>query len=376
MKCRLGICCSEISVFALTWANTMSEEHSAATQADNTLSDRSLRLSMIALGLMLLAHLPLAITHHLTLWKREHYQFFPFAFGAFGWLLYTRRQRGAFTWDHLNSVLVLLDLLCLGAALSLATPSPLLVVAGLMFLLLAIARSLPDSEIRTSLGYLIILPLITFRPPWNYDLTAIQWLQRVTTSVASQLLNFFGYLHLRAGNVLEFPGKRFMVEEACSGVQSLFTLLFLAALIVCGYRRRWLHSLIVLATAAGLAGVMNVLRVCAVAIAWDTAQVDLSSGWQHDALGYAALVIAGLLVLSADACCAFFLSTVPDLAAGGISSGLRNPHVGFWNWMFTRPRRSETDQPQVNSLPIAPVAMGTAAVVCVVSMGWQMFALL
>ena len=166
-----------------------------------------------------------------------------------------------------------------------------------------------------------------------------------------------------------------MVEEACSGVQSLFTLLFLAALIICGYRRRWLHGLIVLSTAAGLAGVMNTLRVCAVAIAWDSSQIDLSSGWQHDTLGYVALVIAGLLVLSADACCAFFLSSVPDLAVGSVGSEFRNPHVGFWNWMFTRRRRGEGDQPKVSTIPFAPISTGAAAVVCVISIGWQIFSL-
>ena len=121
---------------------------------------------------------------------------------------------------------------------------------------------------------------------------------------------------------------------------------------------------------------MNVLRVCAVAIAWDVSQVDLSSGWQHDLLGYVALVIADLLVLSADACCAFFLSAVPDLTAGSVSSDYRNPHVGLWNWMFTRRRRSEDEQPQTASLPMAPVTMGLAAVVCLVSIGWQVFALI
>ena len=130
---------SAVSAFSVFWATTMSEQSDTAVPPVNGLSDRPIRLSMIALGLMLLAHLPLAIAHHWKLWEREHYQFFPFAFGAFGWLLYTRRQPGAFVWDKLNSALVVLDVLCLAAAFSLATPSPLLVVAGMMFLLLAIA---------------------------------------------------------------------------------------------------------------------------------------------------------------------------------------------------------------------------------------------
>ena len=322
---------------------------------------------LLALGLLAVAHLPFAVVEFSRLWWREHYQFFPFAFGAFAWLLYSRRRPGAFQWDHFNSLLVAGDLVCLSAGVAL--PSPWLVCFGLLLVLLVVCRSFFDVGYQSSLAYLILLPLITLRLPGNYDLDLIQWLQRVTTSVASELLNFVGVLHLRLGNVLEFPGKRFLVEEACSGVQSLFTLLFLAVLIICGYRRRLLHAIVVLATALCVAGVMNTLRVCTVAVAWSRFGSDLSSGWQHDTVGYIALVVGALLVLSADAFAEFFTGFVPDEPGAGVQAVFRNPFIVLWNRIFFRvPLDPEAPAAPVvgPALRTGTIALGGASLVCLV----------
>ncbi len=142
------------------------------------------------------------------------------------------------------------------------------------------------------------------------------------------------------GNVLEFPGKRFLVEEACSGVQSLFTMLFLAIVITVGYRRKLFHTLLVLISAAFFAGVMNVLRVVAISVAWSSDQYDLSVGWQHEAIGIVALVFAAGLVYSADATIQFFCSPVPDIPGAGLSAVYRNPVTSLWNWLFRVRTRS------------------------------------
>lgn len=286
--------------------------------------------------LLFLVHIPFVVPELLRLWYREHYQFFPFALAAFGVLFYQRRLPSSFRWTWQGIALIVADLVLLAGGIFLN--SSLLVYVGLILLMLAVCLATADAKFKRSLGYLILLPLITLRLPLNYDTQAIHWLQRATTSVASQLLNYFGFLHLRAGNVLEFPGKRFLVEEACSGVQSLFTVLFLAALIACGNRRKLFHTVFVLLSAACFAGVMNVLRVSAIAIAWSDIQMDLSSGWQHDTIGYLALICAAGLVYSTDAALAFFFSPVPALDSG-IAAIYRNPFTCVWNWMFlSRPR--------------------------------------
>lgn len=309
----------------------------------------------VALWLLIGAHLPFFVIEFCRQWQREHYQFFPFAFAAFAWLLNSRRFPGAFRWGHFNTLLVVGDLVCLTAGV--IFNSPLLVCFGLLLTLFAICRSLYDMQVEGSLAYLILLPAITLRPPQNYDMELIHWLQRATTRVASELLNFFGVLHLRTGNVLEFPGKRFLVEEACSGVQSLFTLLFLATFIVCIHRRKLLHSVAVLSCAVCLAGVLNVMRVCTVAVAWDRFGVDLSAGLPHEAVGYCALIIAALLVLSADAMAEFLTDYIPDQAGVGVQAIFRNPFITLWNRLFIRmPRNLE----QVNAELPESVSCGSA----------------
>lgn len=293
---------------------------------------KRLVISYLGLCLLFLVHLPYVVRYCQQLWNLDHYQFFPFAFAAFGALFYQRCLPKSFRWTAFCTTLVGADLALLVGGIYL--DSPWMVYLGAVALTWAVCRSYADRQFDRSLGYLSLLLLITVRLPQNLDMDAIHWLQRTTTGVASRLLNYFGFLHLRMGNVLEFPGKRFLVEEACSGVQSLFTLLFLAIVITVGYRRKMFHTLLVLASAAFFAGVMNVLRVVAISVAWSDFQYDLSVGWQHDAIGHLALIVAAGLVYSADATIQFFCSPVPDIQGAGLSAVFWNPLTSLWNWLF------------------------------------------
>ena len=279
--------------------------------------------------LLAVAHLPFVFIEFRRLWSREYYQFFPFAFVMFGYLLQSRALRWVFRWNHLNSVLLAFDLCLLVGGILLN--SPYLVYIGALVLCLIACRSCFDSQYNTSLGYLILLLLIVLRPPLNYDAQVINWLQTVTTKVSSRLLDFIGYIHVREGNILEYPGKRFMVEEACSGVQSLFTVLFLSILIICLNRRRWLHAVLVLLSAAFFAGLMNIARICTIFVAWAESGYDLTTGWQHSALGYVALGVAAFLVWSADAFWGVIFAAIPDPRGTGVSQIFRNPLIRFWN---------------------------------------------
>lgn len=332
------------------------------------MNDR-LRHPGVWLTLIGIAHLPFVVLYFTRLWNIEHYQFFPFALGAFAWLVNTRRIKGLLLWKPASSVCLAVDLCFLAGGVYLY--SPWLVCVGGLFLCLSICLALQDFEFDSSLAYLALLPAITLRLPLQMDTQVIQWLQSVTTRVASVVLNHFGYLHLRAGNVLEFPGKRFMVEEACSGVQSLFTLLFLAALIACGYRRKWLHTILVLASAICFAGLMNVLRVSTVSMAWFSYGIDISTGWQHDMIGYVALVIAAMLVFSTDGFLNLVCSPVPDEPSIGRSGMFWNPLTTVWNWVFLVRNRMEEPSIETTSRH-HPIVSMIAGVICVVSVAAQL----
>ncbi len=332
----------------------------------------------VAILLLLAAHLPYVAVYFISLWQqRTHYQFFPFAVAAFIWLFSSRRRKSGEQWSALPVALVLGDLSCV--LLGVVIRSPWLFAFGMFLSVLAWCVASHEEGYHRRLTYLALLPLLTIRLPANGDNQIIAWLQTVTTAVASRMLQRFGFLHFREGNVLEFPGKRFLVEEACSGVQSLFTILFIGALVICWNRRTLTHGIILLASGVVFAGVMNVSRVVAIAVAWDQYAVDLSTGYQHDVLGYVCLGIAALLLLSADSFLTFITDPVPDLKSAGTLGNFRNPLIAAWNYLFSVSRESIRTGPAQDSSKHTPGRQSVwnigAGLICVTLLLFQTYVL-
>lgn len=283
----------------------------------------------LAFVLLIAAHLPFLADYLRGLWQQTHYQFFPFAIGAFIWLFATRRNIEAERWTWPAWTLIAVDVCCL-----IVQPwmySPWLAAVGLVASLTAWCFANRDIGFNRRLTYLALLPLIVIRLPLLYDVHVINWLQRMTTAMASKSLHRLGMLHFREGNVLKFPGKSFMVEEACSGVQSLFTILFIAALVICLKRRSLVHGFVLLASGLAFAGLMNTLRVITIAVAWERFGTDLSHGLPHDIVGYICLAVAAALLMSADAFLGFVSDPVPDIERPGVVGMFRNPLTALWN---------------------------------------------
>lgn len=294
------------------------------------------------ISLLIAVHLPIVARYYVELWPRQHYQFFPFAIIAFIVLFATRKSPQPERWNWISSALLVADVCGLAAGSYLM--SPWFFAAGLVCLMTAWCLASLDEGYQRSLLYLATLPLVTIRLPLNYDELVIMWLQRVTTSASSGVLHRIGMLHYREGNVLIFPGKSFLVEEACSGVQSLFTILFLAALVFCLKRRSLIHGGLLLAAGLILSGMMNILRVLTIAVAWNRNAADFSAGWSHDALGYLCLLLAAAFLMSADRLLEFLFAPVvlvvpvaPVLDKRGHGGGnlYFNPLIALWNKLFT-----------------------------------------
>lgn len=288
-----------------------------------------------ALTALLALHGLFLYEYYGALWSRQHYQFYPFALVAFLGLFATRRADEHDRWSWFSKLLlgagVLVFLAVNVLRFGFDRNMPLVGAVSFVLLLTAWCSAHRDGGYNRRLTYLSVLPWMTIRLPLNYDEEVIHWLQRVTTSVASKSLHWMGMLHYRDGNMLQFPGKSFMVEEACSGVQSLFTIMFLAALVLCLKRRSVVHGFLMLLAGIAFAGMMNVARVVFIAYAWEAWQLDVSTGWQHEAVGYGSLLIAAMLLLSTDALLGFFTDVVPDVPRPGLSGLYVNPLICLWN---------------------------------------------
>ncbi len=184
-----------------------------------------------------------------------------------------------------------------------------------------------DKEGRSLIG--LALPLVMLiNLPLGYDQLLTIRLQQITTGLSSVMLDVLAIPHAVANNVIQLTTRELFVAEACSGIQSVFTLMFLATLLVSIYRRPiWLAPLY-LVIAALLAIAANVLRVTVVAVGDVWLSIDLADGWQHELVGYSALCIATLFLLSFDHLVTTLLHPVDPVV-----DGENNPLITAWNFI-------------------------------------------
>lgn len=250
---------------------------------------------MVAIVLAL-AHLPLAVLHGQNLWAREHYQFFPLLLPAASLLGY-RRLSGL---GSLTAGSSLTSYLLFGFALAVLTLaillfSPWLGAVALQFTLLAGMYSLGGYALVRRLLAVWLLLWLAVPLPGQLDSQLVSSLQKWTSIGASHLLEVLGVLHAREGNVLDVGGRRILVEEACSGVHSLFSVLACTFFWAAWQKRPFLHSLLLLIATLPCVVAGNVLRIVAVATLDGIAGINLSAGWGHEVLGF--VLFAGMLVL-------------------------------------------------------------------------------
>lgn len=270
-------------------------------------ADRSAALTqniMFWLHVAVLAlHLPSLLIYFRGLWDQPHYQqFFPFALAFFAFYVYRRVQsfshidfRASAFWPNLFLVLSLPPLILGDLIFDLN-----FMAIGLFFMTASLLGRIQDRKTQLTLlpAALLLLPVV--QPPMRLDIRLITWLQQVTSERSSQILDLIGIDHNLQGNTIVMPdGSQFLVEEACSGVQSLFTLLFCALAFSVVQKRGWLRTLLLVAAAVFWAGFMNTVRVVAVCIA-ATKGWDLAHGTPHALLGYTTLVIGVALLFSTD----------------------------------------------------------------------------
>ncbi|TWU32160.1 exosortase U [Novipirellula artificiosorum] len=309
----------------------MSSTISESTSADVSQSDTDAGLWSVWVwfwGGLALISIPMLIPYFIGMWRLEHYQFFPFAMLAVGVLAYTRMDRESPICGPRNTAVWITVAVAVFLILfSLLTSSTWLGAVGFVMIGAAFFWSQSGENDATLLGLSIPL-LMLVRLPVGLDQLLVTRLQGMTTRMASVLLDVVGVTHAVQGNVIQLADRELFVAEACSGIQSVFTLAFLATVIVAYYRRRlWLTPLyLLIAVILAIAG--NVIRVTTVAVAEFFWGIDLASGFSHDVIGYAALVIAGLMLLSFDRLVVFFLHPA-SILGDDMSS---NPILSVWDY--------------------------------------------
>lgn len=304
---------------------------------------------------------PLAILHSWLSLSRPRYDFTPLA--LIGAAVLVRREwqsapPGGPLWRWLSVTIAVGSLIAAAGAFLLHSPW-----------LIAIAfAGCATSVIRESLGSgwlrraWVPLAMIAFTVPLPFGMDeniALQ-LRKITSRLGSGVLDLMQVEHLLRGNVFEVPGKQLFVDEACSGVNSVFSVVVCCLFYLGLVGRGLIRSSVLLALSLLWVVVANVLRVVAVVTSAAWGGPDLATGTPHDLLGAAVFLVAILLLVSSDQ---FLLGLLPTYGPpGGVEGGV-DPRL-YAN------RRSTTPGTTVFGLAIGALAV-LFALFYVVPMGAQ-----
>ena len=271
-------------------------------ERSETVSGSRSRLQNQAAGLfwagLLISTLPPNIRYGRMLWHQELYQYFPFLLAFVVYAAMTRIQLPlrlpvqVSSWSAILAALVLLGL-------SAGWSSSWIGAVAFVLVAFAFCRSQKDSSGRSLIA--VWVPLVMFiRVPQFWTLALMARLQRLTTDLSSRLLDALWIPHMQNGNTLQLDSKSLFVAEACSGVQSLYTVAFLSLALWVWRQRRWmwLPYYVAIACASALAG--NVVRVTTIAVVQEWFAWDWSDGWRHECIGYVCLAMAAAWLVALD----------------------------------------------------------------------------
>ncbi|HWH41882.1 MAG TPA: EpsI family protein [Usitatibacter sp.] len=234
------------------------------------------------------------------LWRDEAYAHGPIVLAVFAWLVWRRRDvlvgMPATSAPVAGSLLLGAGLACylLGRTQSLPlfeVASHIPVIAGAV-LLLAGPRALK----RLTLPLLFLLFIIPL-PGFILDTVTVP-LKGFVSSAVEVLLRLMGYGVERSGVVLSMGDHDLLVADACSGLNSIFSLFALAALYSYVTRPRSLvRAGLLLLGIVPIALMANVLRVAVLVLATYYGGSEAAQGIVHSAAGMLVFVAAfGMLV--------------------------------------------------------------------------------
>ncbi|MGB0600045.1 MAG: exosortase U [Rubripirellula sp.] len=253
-------------------------------------------------SIMLAAHLPLLFRLAQRLWNTDHYQFFPLIVVASLYLGYRY-------WSESSAAIVpgrrlTRNFLCSGSffaiTIAVLTDSPWMAAISFMITTLACIYMIGGNELIRILLPAWGLLWIAVPLPLGIDEYLIQRLQQTATQWASGLLDLLDYQHFVSGVVVELPKRSFEIEEACSGIHSLFAAVTCAVLYGLLLQRGLLRIAILGLLTVLWVLIVNAARVTAITVLCERWDLPIAEGFGHDLIGAIAFFICMMLVLSTE----------------------------------------------------------------------------
>ena len=257
-------------------------------------------LALTVAGLTL-GELPLLWKFFIDLWQRPQYQFFPLVLLAAPFMAAACLEDVPADDVRPGSLGIAITLwmlawttLAVGAAAYwkwMAPVSTLLLLAGCVW-------KIGGGRLLRALVPVGMILALLIPPPGHYDDALLVALRKTAVACSGRVLDAVGVPIFLQGAVIQIPGERLMVEEACSGINSMLAVLCFTVMLSFWKRLPRLWLVLLLPAAFAYVFWANVLRISMCAFAKQRWGIDLLSGGIHELLGVLLFVGCMGLVIS------------------------------------------------------------------------------
>jgi exosortase B len=248
----------------------------------------------VALGALALA-LPTYARMWSTIWDTESYEHGPMMIAIVGWLIWREREALA-KLPHAPALAAGSALLCLGLAvyyIGRVINLPLLELGAQVLLLPALVLLMRGWAAVRQLWFALMFMVFAVPLPGFVLVAMTSQLKQWVSVVAESLLYHAGYPIARDGVVITIGQYPMLVADACSGLNSLYTLSAVGLLYVyLTYSPGWLRNTLLLAAIVPMAIVANIVRVMLLILLTYHQGYDAGQGFMHGLSGILLFVVA------------------------------------------------------------------------------------
>ena len=237
------------------------------------------------------------------LWRSDDYAHGPIILGVIVWLLW--RDRAALLAPMPGAPRAGIALLCAGLlayVLGRALEITILEVGALLPILAGALLAMRGAAILRALWVPLLFIVFMLPLPGAFVDALTGPLKQAVSEIAERVLHALDYPVGRNGVMLTVGQYQLLVADACSGLNSMFSLTALGLLYLYLMRRPGvLHNGLIIAAILPIAFSANIIRVLALVLVTYHLGDAAGQGFLHGAAGMVLLLAALVLLLAADA---------------------------------------------------------------------------
>jgi len=237
------------------------------------------------------------------LWQEEEYAHGPIILAAIIWLIWDRRQvlleAAPSTAPISGFTLLIFGLLAYLVGRS--QEIGILEIGSIVPVLAGILLAMRGSRALLAMWFMLLFSVYLIPLPGIFVDAITGPLKQHVSTIAELILYKAGYPIARSGVVLTIGQYQLLVADACSGINSMFSLSAIGLLYLYLMRyKSWLHNGLILASLLPIAFCANIIRVLALVLITFHFGDAAGQGFLHGFSGMVLFIIALLVILLLD----------------------------------------------------------------------------